>query len=222
MFGLSSIRRAASSPPRLSSRPSLEPLEYRYALNGPGGIIGVIGPQLPTLTISVAYGWGRTVTLSGELYGVDRVGGVTIEITGQADGTTTTDSQGNYSITLTADGLGTVYAEAVGTAAQAMDELWDVPPEITSFVATEGQDRVWTLSGTVTYHRPFNSLPVSFGGVPVSIAGGGTSTDSSGSFSWLVRLNGTASDNGLAWAMATSPWGLESEKSYVNIHQTGT
>jgi hypothetical protein len=223
MLELRSFGRVSSSARGSFARPSLESLESRYALNGDPfiGLPGPPPPPMPLLTIEVEYGWGKTVTLSGSLSGVTQVGGVAIDITGQADGITSTDSNGHYTITLTADGLGSVYALAVGTGAQAMDYFWDIAPEITNFSACEGEDRLWTFTGSVEYHRPFNTMAINFGGVPVSVSGG-TAADSSGSFTWMVRLNGTPSDNGLAWAEAISPWGLVSERAYTNIHQTGT
>ena len=34
--------------------------------------------------------------------------------------------------------------------------------------------------------------------------------------------NGTGTDNGPVWAVATSPWGLQSQARYDDIYQTGT
>lgn len=230
MLGFRSVGRVASSPRRSFARPSLEALESRYTPDAHLTLeLPVPEPEplpppssSPVLTISVEYGWGKTVTLSGALSGGTNVGGVAIDISGQADGITSTDANGHYTITLTADGLGMVYAAAVGTDATAMDELWDVAPEVTSFTVTEGAGGVWTFSGSISYHRPFDTMTITFGGVPITVSGGGASANSSGSFTWLVTLNGTASDNGLVWAEAVSPWGLVSDKAYDNVYQTGT
>ena len=54
-------------------------------------------------------------------------------------------------------------------------------------------------------------LPVTFGGVPVSLQHQTTMTNSTGHYSTSVFLNGTNSDNGTVWAKVTTPWGTESE-----------
>jgi hypothetical protein len=207
MLGLRSTRRAAPAARRPFARPSLEAFESRY---------------VPTalLTLGVKYEIGRDISLGGTLTGVANVSNVTVTLSGKVSGTATTDSNGNYDVTLTATGLGTVYASAAG--ASASEELWDITPIITSFSASEGAGNVWTFSGTVRYRRLFDSLTVNFGGSPVNLQCCSTGTDDEGSFSWAVTLSGTTIDNGAIWAQAVSPWGTASEKAYDYVLQTGT
>jgi hypothetical protein len=208
MFGLRSVGSVTLPSRRPSVRPSLEPLERRC---------------VPTaiLTIGVKYEVDREIILAGNLCGVEDVSNVTITLSGVVSGTTTTDSEGDYFINLTATGLGMVYAEAAGTDATAAEELWDITPVILGFAACEGPNHVWTFTGSVRYRRDYTSMTINFGGVPINLQNQSTEmTD--GTFEWLVTLNGTAQDNGLVWAQAVSPWGTPSEKAYDNVWQTGT
>lgn len=209
MLGLCSSRSVVPAARRPFARPSLEAFESRYV-------------PTPILTMYLKYEVGRDVTLGGSLTGVPNVSNVTINLSGKVSGSTTTDWSGNYSIKLTASGLGEVYATAAGSGASAMEELFDLTPALSGFSAMEGPGNVWTFTGSVRYRREFDSLTINFGGSPLNLQGASTTTDDGGSFEWVVTLNGTSTDNGLAWAQAVSPWGTLSSKAYAYILQTGT
>ena len=71
-----------------------------------GRILDVLearGEKLPCL-LHLAYGAGRTITLSGDLTGTPRPAGQTVMIFGKAGGTTVTDAKGHYTITRQASG----------------------------------------------------------------------------------------------------------------------
>src|SRR5438105_2027634 len=64
-----------------------------------------------TLTAMVTYGSGRSITIAGHLSDTSTPANQTVTISGKAAGTTATNASGNYSTTLTATGLGDVYAK---------------------------------------------------------------------------------------------------------------
>ncbi|MFO0879317.1 MAG: hypothetical protein U0840_18380 [Gemmataceae bacterium] len=214
MLSLHSPRR----PGIATFRPTLETLEERVT---PTGRLPV-GPPLPpmNLTLNVSYGVGRQVTLSGDLMGSGDVANVAISITGSATGQTSTDADGEYSLTVEASNLGMVTATAGDGLASAWSEITDEPPVITDFEAIEGADRVWTFRGTLTYHRYFDSLQVFFGGQPVSIVNQSTSANNTGYFELVLVLNGQNSDNGQVWAQGQSAFGLLSDMAFDYVHQT--
>lgn len=200
-------------PSRLA-RPSLEWLESRDVLS--------------TLTLSVTYGLGRSITMSGDLSGTGQLGQRNVVLGGQVSGYTVTDSFGHYEIIVNAAALGNVTAQMVAepgandSSNVATFTLTDEPPVITDFVAIEMPGHLWILRGTVTYFRVFESLTINFGGSPVSIRGLTTNADGTGHFELGVILNGTQTDNGTATAQAVSPWGTLSELATDWIFQTGT
>jgi hypothetical protein len=205
MFGLLSHKKARSAAPRLA-RPRLEPLEGRDA---PG-----------TLTAGVTYGEGRSITLSGTLSGVPTVANQTIQIAGQANGTAVTDANGNYTVTLTATALGDVHV-GYDPNTWTTVTLTDTAPTLNDFFGNEGENRVWTFTGTTTYNRSYSDLTVYFGGAPVSIRGESTEVSTDGTYSLGVQLNGTITDNGTASAWVVDAWGLKSNVAYFYVQQTG-
>jgi hypothetical protein len=212
MFGL--LRRLAGKPtppttaPRFA-RPRLERLE---------------GREVPaTLTLSVSYVTGRVVNLSGTLSDVSNPSMQPISLGGKVSASTSTNMMGQFSINTPASDLGTVTAtlqDGSGTTATAT--LVDVTPSLT-FRALEQPGHLWVLEGDVTYTgRDLNMLPVTFGGVPVSLQHQATMTNSTGHYSTSVFLNGTNSDNGTVWAKVATPWGTESELALQVIDQSCT
>lgn len=191
------------------ARPSLEALEDRFS------------PA--TLSLNVSYGLGRLVTLHGSLTDTSTPGNQLITIQGVVNGQVVTDAAGNYSLGATPNYLGMVSAQKTdGSSNVASAPITDIPPTIRAFDAIEGPGNMWTLTGTLTYHRPFDTLTVHIGGVPVHINGRTTTADSTGAFGVAVQLDGTVNDNGSIWAEALSPWGLVSERAYEYIQQPGT
>lgn len=212
MFGL--LRRWArqttrpKTPPR-HARPRLEALEGRDAPS--------------TLTLSVSYGAGRSVTLSGTLGDHPNPSMQQIDFGGQVGGSTWTNMQGQFSVTLAASGLGDVRATAHdGTSNTPTVTLTDVMPTLT-FNASEGTNHVWTFYGHVTYAgRPTQGMLVYLGGAPVSLTNQTAPVDSAGNYVVNVTLNGTTSDNGTASARALTPWGNFSDFMFADVLQSGT
>jgi hypothetical protein len=209
MFGLlTRAGRKKKVPAPRRARLGLECLESRDAPS--------------TLTMSVAYGSGRGITLSGALTGTPCPAGQTVRISGQAAGLAVTDSGGHYTINLVASGLGPVSGKTVdGSSNTAQVTLTDTAPVLTNLKACEGVGDLWTFSGTVTYRSP-QGLTVSFGGQPVTLQGKITPVSYTGTFSLSIRLNGTSTDNGMVSAGVMDPWGLTSNTLEVNVQQMGT
>jgi hypothetical protein len=171
-----------------------------------------------TLTMDVTYGEGRTITLAGALSDHETLEGQTVKITGQASGMTTTDANGQYSVTLTASALG----EVVGICADAIASvtLTDPAPYIHVFDAIEDDYGVWTFRGRVEY-RYTEGLVVNFGGIP-SLDGYSATVDADGNFTLSMMLRGDKYDNGTVFAKTTSPWGTDSNEALDDVFQTGT
>jgi hypothetical protein len=173
-----------------------------------------------TVTLNVTYGSGTAITLTGQLTGIPNVANQSITISGQANGAAITNAKGKFLITLVASGLGNVYAAmSNGSSNTAMVTLTDTAPVITSFQATEGQNGVWTFSGTVTWNRSFTSMTVNLGGQLVSLQNVSTTANGTGTFSVNVTLDGQPDDNGLATAVAVDPWGLQSNTATATVQQ---
>jgi hypothetical protein len=177
------------------------------------------------LTLSVSSVSGRVVNLSGTLSGVSNPSMQPISFSGMATDSTMTNSMGQFSLNTPGMGLGDVTATVTtpdGSTATATAPIVDVTPSL-ALNAIEYPGHLWVFTGDVTYTgRDLQWLPVSFGGVPVSLQYRATMTDSSGHFSMSVYLNGTNSDNGTVWAKVTTPWGTESEMALSDVHQSGT
>jgi hypothetical protein len=214
MFTLRTARTATPPASRARqprrARPVLEQLEGRDA------------PA--TVTLAVEYGVDKSVKLYGTLSGASNSAHQPVSLGGVVAGLAMTNMSGYYETIVKASALGDVTARWVGGGVSntAVYTLTDVAPAITSFSAVEGQDHVWTLSGTVSYSRPFTSLTVLFAGEPVTIYGTQTTTDSTGYFERVYILNGQSTDNGTVTAKAIDAWGTESALATTYICQTGT
>jgi hypothetical protein len=173
--------------------------------------------------MSVNYGTGRNITLSGTLTS-SGMGPTpptqTVNITGKATGTATVDGSGNYSITLTASGLGDVMGQSGdGLSNIVTITLTDTAPVITSFSAVQSLGNQWTFSGHVNYRSP-ESLVINLGGDPVSVQGVTAAVNTNGDFSVTVHMSGQPSDNGFVTAVTTDPWGLVSNTMSTYILQS--
>jgi hypothetical protein len=133
-----------------------------------------------------------------------------------------TDSNGNYRVTLQAAAPGNVHGVTSDGESNFVDAgLSDttdapLPPVIDRFDASQGDGNWWTFRGHVTCTNP-SGLTVNFGGQPVSLTNQHCTVDDQGNFSFLVHLNGTTSDNGMATAEVTDRWGQTSDAMwYVN------
>lgn len=172
-----------------------------------------------TLSMGVTYGNQNSITLAGQLTNTPTPAGQTVVFNGQAAGSTTTDANGNYSITLLANGVGNVYAGTRdGQSNVAQVTLTDAAPEIDDFAATPESKNLWVFTGHVT-DRTAAGLVVHFGGL-ASLNGLTATTDSNGDFSLTVQLNGTQSDNGNAGVWTTDWYNITSQPATYRVCQS--
>jgi streptogramin lyase len=170
----------------------------------------------PTISLSVSYLTGTTVTLSGQVT-ADAPGGLTVDFTGQVVGSVVTNADGTFSGTFQATGLGSVSAtttDAHGLVSNtATIVLTANAPVITNFAATAEGSNIWTFSGTVTDQTPAGMV-VTFGGLP-SLVGQTAIVQANGTFELTVSLQ--AGEEGTATAQTIDAWGLVSNTVGIDI-----
>ena len=121
-----------------------------------------------------------TYNISGAVTGAT-VAGVTINLTGAATATTTTDASGNYSFTGQANGTYTVTPVEAGYTFNPISTVVSVSGASvtgTNFVATTHPGSTYSISGKVTGAVQKNVL------ITLGLAGGTTTTDASGNYSF--------------------------------------
>jgi hypothetical protein len=178
----------------------------------------------PFLQLGVTYGQQKQITLTGRL--VDEApGGRTVTFSGAASGSVVTDQYGDFSITLTASTLGNVYASATDSGGhqsnQAAVKLTSAVPKIVNFTAVEGENREFTFSGSVEDEWSWG-LTVQFMGSVSSMNGQRVTVSADGTFTVIMQLNGTTSDNGNLYAGVSDWWGQMSQYVFIPVHQSGT
>jgi hypothetical protein len=173
-----------------------------------------IATAAPSLTLAIASVYRDQVTLQGQLTSID-ASNRTISFSGVTIGTTTTNSNGAFSVTVTAWALGEIYASNTDTWGQASNSPYvtvtSAVPTFQSFVAEQGQGNLWIFSGQITDENAAG-LTVYFGGLP-SLAGRSTTVNSDGTFSLTCFLtqddmNRTATADVADWfsQSATQAW----------------
>ena len=234
MLGLLTRSRRPAPPaaPR-SFRPSLERLETRDCPS--------------TLTLNVAYGAGKQVTLYGQVSGAvsgalgisstDFVGpvqdtgqaGVTVVFRGSATGSAVTDATGHFALATNASSLGEVDAATTdGQSNMASVVLSSSAPLISNFGAfQEGNTHYWDIVGHVTDGNfSAQGLTILINGSPITINNNGqgqtVTVDAFGNFDLCIQLNGLSSDNGNIVASVTDAWGLQSNNPITTISQPYT
>jgi hypothetical protein len=199
MFSL--LRRPSRTKAPSAPRPArlfLEALEDR---NSPS-----------TITLNVAYAANRQVTYSGHVTG--GTPGQSVQISGAVSGSTTTNGNGDYSVTLTTDNLGQVSAQTTdGQSNTATATLSATTPMMQTFGYTKGFLDYYTFSGKVTGDVTAGMV-ITFGGID-ALNGKTATVDSNGNFSITVEI--TESDPGMATAYATDWYGLGSQVAYVLV-----
>lgn len=204
---LALLNRAPRTRKQRSARTTnlfLERLEDRLS----PATIGATAPA-ENLSLNVAYQQNKQVTLSGQLTGSSgAIANETINFSGAVTGTATTNSQGAYSVTLTASELGTVNAaSADGNSNTAQYTLVSSTPTITSFQAKSEGSGLWYFSGTVA-DAPTQGEVINFGGIN-ALMGQSTTVNSDGTFDyWAIVKSG---QGGWASAQAVDWWGDTSE-----------
>jgi hypothetical protein len=169
-----------------------------------------VGPPVPpapseTVSLNVTYEQNKQVVLSGQL--TNSSGPVAYEginLSGSVSGSATTDSQGNYSVTLTATSLGVVSAaSADGLSNIAQYTLVGGSPTISNFTADPLGGGLWEFSGSVS-GAPTQGEVVNFGGIN-ALQGQSVSVNADGSFDFYAIVN--TGQGGWATAEAVDWWG---------------
>jgi len=184
--------------PAPSARPGVEQLESRYC------------PAAPVVTLTVQELASHQVRLSGHVTD-ENPSTVLISFGGKAAGLTAANSNGDYSDTVTPDGLGTITASGYDneglTSNTASASFTSAVPTITLTYTWQGSRSV-RVSGHVT--DEFNSgLTVMFSGA----APRSTITDSNGNFA--ANLN--ASQLGTLRASVSDQWGQAAQAASVTL-----
>jgi len=196
MFAL--LGRSRSGPhsmaPR-SVRPQLERLEDRLSPSS----------MTEMLCLTVTYQPNQQVTLSGQLYNPNgSSGGQTIDFGGAVSGTATTNSQGQYSVTLKASQLGQVTAvSADGLSNTAQATLVSGTPTISNFSAVPEGGGLWLFTGQVS-GAPTQGEVIQFDGL-TALAGKSCNVNSDGMFSYYCYV--PSGQGGVAVADAVDWWG---------------
>jgi hypothetical protein len=159
--------------------------------------------------MSVTYDPNRQVTLSGQLSGSSGpIANQAINFGGVVQGSAVTDSQGNYSVTLSVSQLGQVTAaSADGKSNTATATLMSGMPMIMGFEAINEGGGVWEFTGSVS-GAPTQGESVSLGGIP-ALNGVSVNVSPDGSFTVFVSV--ASGNGGEATAQAVDWWGDTSE-----------
>jgi hypothetical protein len=176
MFGL--LRRAPRRipPAPRSFRPCLEQLETRFCPS--------------TLTLNAAYTSGNSATLSGQLTGAPNDAGQTINLGGYGGTTTaTTDTSGDYTVTVLVTQPGTVSAGYMSQdPASASATLGPLPnptsPSLTlNYAYTTGNNATFSGQLTGTSNNAAQTINISgYGGTTTA------TTDANGNYSVTVAV----------------------------------
>lgn len=203
MLGLFSRRRRQSPPARPRSfRPTLERLEARDCPS--------------TITLTAAVGSNNVVMLSGQVTGTPSPGGLTVQLTGTANGYATTDASGNFRVTLQASGPGQESASTTDGQSNTATTMVQMAT-IDDFGYIEGPARTFQFVGHVT--GGVEGEKVNLGGIK-DLQGQSTTLDANGSFSVTVILDGLPDDNGDAWAQVVDANGVTSNMALDWVTQT--
>jgi hypothetical protein len=172
--------------------PRLEALENRSC------------PAAPVMSLAAAAAGNTMVTLSGVVQD-EAPAGLWIWFSGAYTGCAETDSSGAFSVTITPDQAGTVFAtvyDGEGYMGDAAVELQNAMPMIVDFVATPGTGNYWTFSGRVL-DEACEGLEVTLWGCP-SIDGLTVTVDANGEFSVSVQLE--EGEGGYIYASVLDWW----------------
>lgn len=190
-----------ASRPRHSHRRSIA-LEFLEARDCPAA------PQIMMFSSTIVQ--GQTVQLSGMVMD-ENPGSVSINFSGAASGTTTSNALGLFQFQTTASQLGTIYAQASDNQAltsQVAESILSAPPPTLTVNLTQQAGRMVTLSGQVTAGALAN-LTVCFTGQVAAT----TTTSSTGAFTYT----GQASALGAITAKVTDIWGQQSAGMQVQV-----
>lgn len=175
-----------------------------------------IAPAGETITLNVTYLPNQQATFSGQLTtSSGPVANQAVNLTGVVNTATTTDSQGNYSITMAVPQLGTEYATAAaGKSNTAQYTLVDGSPVISNFTAMSLGAGLWEFSGSVS-GAPTQGEVVNFGGINALI-GQSVNVNPDGTFDFYAIVN--TGEGGWASAQAVDWWGDTSEIAATGVN----
>jgi hypothetical protein len=172
-----------------------------------------------SLTLNAAYGANHAVTLSGHVNDL-LPAGLTVTFSGAITGSTVTDSNGDFSVTLTAALLGTVTATVTGSqpgsTGYASLVLSNVAPTIVNFTATQDSATCWTLSGQVTDEYAAG-LVITFSSAIAPLNGQTVVVGDDGWFTLSFNTQGMDYSGTVTVQVLADWWGLASnlEDAYV-------
>jgi hypothetical protein len=172
--------------------------------------ITVPAPTFTSLTVTQS-GPNRAVTVMGQ---VSSGAGLTVTLSGVVTGTATTGTNGMFTFSGTASGLGQVNASVTdswGQTGTAAALLTNAAPTITNFEAENtGFQNIWNIEGRVTDEWA-PGLTVTFAGVP-ALQNVQVTVGNDGWFHIQVQLGPT--DIGLLVATVTDWWGATGQAQY--------
>jgi len=168
--------------------------------------------------LSISYGRPGTVILAGRVID-SAAAGLTVNFTGAATGSTTTDAQGWFSVTLTQAVPGEIEAKvfnAWGLGATGSVFSTNQPPVIATLDACRSTGNVWVFEGVVEDEEPEHCI-VYFTGLP-SLEGLTVPVDINGRYCLVVEL--APGEEGTVLAIAYDSEGLASEVAEVLVDPT--
>lgn len=168
-------------------------------------------PSISNLTV-VESGPNRQVTISGTVSDEDKHGMV-VSITGKVTATGSTNENGDFSITATADALGEVTVTVVdpwGLQGEAIGTITSTAPVITNLTVADEGGNYWLVSGIVQDEFA-GGLTVVFGGV---LQGETTPVFNNGRFEAVIYVTA----RGTATAIVYDWWGIASELVIFEIN----
>lgn len=172
--------------------PRLEALENRSC------------PAAPVMSLATTAAGNTMVTLSGVVQD-EAPAGLWVSFSGAYTGWTETDSSGAFSVTVTPNEAGTVFAtvyDGEGYMGDAAVELQNVMPMILDFTAVHTDQNTWIFSGRVSDESP-DGLEVTLWGCP-SIDGLTVIVGADGTFSVSVQLE--EGEGGYIYACVLDWW----------------
>ena len=155
--------------------------------------------------MNVTYLPNRQATFSGHLATPSGpVANQTVNLSGVVNATPTTDSQGNYSVTVAVPQLGQERAtSADGQSNTALSTLVGGSPVVSDFTALSLGSGLWEFSGTVT-GAPIQGEVVNFGGIN-ALMGQSDTVNADGTFDFYAIVS--TGQGGWASAQAVDWWG---------------
>ena len=184
----------------------------------PGGAMSnaaqamVIDPGI-SLTLSVAQGPNRTVTVTGRV-SCNSPAGLTVTLSGVVSGSVTATANGAFTHTGPASALGQIQAAVTdvwGVTATSSAMLNNNPPRIVNFQAINNGNNSWTFTGQVQDEYAAG-LVVTLRGIPsLDNSNACVTVQANGFFSYTITLQ--PGENGSVTADCSDWWGQASNES---------